>query len=277
MTRVSVLVENRASTRNVLAEHGLSLWIEHEGRNILFDTGGGRALLPNVESLGIPLEKADAVVLSHGHYDHTGGLLAALKAIGRETPVYLHPAALEPKFSLTEGKSRRIDIPEVIKECIEAYGGTVRFVEGPTEIAPGLFATGPVPRVTDYERPPKSFFLDAACTRPDPIEDDQSVYFHAGDALAVLCGCAHSGVVNTLRYTVDLTGASRLAVFGGMHLLHGSPSLIDRTIADMRALGARRFGPSHCTGIPMTAALWDRFPGECRDFGCGQSVEFPGT
>jgi len=274
MTRVTVVVENRASTRNVLSEHGLSLWIEHEGRHVLFDTGGGRTLAPNVRSLRIPLEKADAIVLSHGHYDHTGGLLEALKLIGHETPVYVHPKALESKFSKTTGTPRRINVPEVNRDCIEAYHGRVHFTEAPTEIVPGLFATGPVPRVTDYEKPPRTFFLDEACTIPDPVEDDQSIYFYTGDRLIVLCGCAHAGVVNTLRYVASLTGDRPQAVLGGMHLLNSGPDIIDRTISELRELGVTLFAPSHCTGIPMTAALWDRFPNQCRDFGCGQVVEF---
>ena len=274
MTRVAVVVENRASTRNVLSEHGLSLWIEHEDKYVLFDTGGGRALLPNVRSIGVPLEKTDAIVLSHGHYDHTGGLLDALKTIGHEVPVFLHPAALEGKFSKTAGAARRINLPEVNRTCIEAYGGMIRFVEGPTEIVPGLFATGPVPRVTEYEKPPGNFFLDEKCTIPDPLVDDQSVYFHCGGRLIVLCGCAHSGVVNTVRYVAELTGDAPSGVFGGMHLLQSSPEVIDRTIADLRDMDVSQFGPCHCTGLPMTAALWDRYPGECRDFGCGQTVDF---
>ena len=275
-TKITVLVENRAAARDVLAEHGLSLWIEHEGHNVLFDTGAGRAIRPNARARQIALDEAEAVVLSHGHYDHTGGLIQVLELAS--PPVYAHPAAFQPKFKqYTDGRVLQINREKVDEEHIRRLGSEIRHVEQPTEIVEGLFATGPVPRETDFETPPADFFLDEACTVHDTLVDDQSLYFLTEQGPIVLCGCAHSGVVNTLRYVAKLTGQAPYGVFGGMHLLNSSRDVIDRTIREMQELGVVLYGPAHCTGVGMTAVLWTTVGTNFRDFCCGDVVEFYGS
>ena len=274
-TSITVVVENRASKRDVIAEHGLAVWIQHEDHRILFDTGAGRAIMQNVAALGIDLQKADAIVLSHGHSDHTGGLLSVLKAIGRPIPVYMHPAALQPKFKKENGGSRSMNAPGVNAAALESLGAEIRFTEKPTEVVDGVFVTGQVPRIDSFEFPPEGFFLDEACTLPDIVEDDQSLFFRLDEdaAWAVLFGCAHAGVINTLDYIAELTGMRSGAVFGGMHLINSPSSRIDDTIEAMHQRGICMFGPAHCTGIGMTAALWDRYPMECRLYNTGCTVE----
>lgn len=272
-TKITVLVENRAATRDVLAEHGLSLWIEHEGHKVLYDTGTGRAIRPNARTRDIALDEAEAVVLSHGHYDHTGGLIQVLELAS--PPVYAHRAAFQPKFKKNvEGHVTQINRPKVNEENIQRLGCEIRYVDGPTEIIKGLFATGPVPRRTDFESVPKNFFLDEACNVNDTLEDDQSLYFLTERGPIVLCGCAHSGVVNTLRYVQELTDQAPYGVFGGMHLLDSGKDVIDKTIAAMQELGVVLFGPAHCTGVGMTATLWTTVGDGFRDFCCGQVIEF---
>ena len=272
-TKITVLVENRASTRDVLAEHGLSLWIEHEGHKVLYDTGAGRAIRPNARARDISLDEAELVVLSHGHYDHTGGLIQVLELAS--PAVYAHPAAFQPKFKkYAEDNVLQINRPKVNEENIRRLGSEIRYIEEPTELVEGLFATGPVPRLTDFEKTPDDFFLDEACTVPDVLVDDQSLYFHSEQGPIVICGCAHSGVINTLRYVEKLTGKSPYGVFGGMHLLNSDQTVIDKTVQAMQEMGIKLFGPSHCTGMGMTATLWNTVGDGFRDFCCGQVLSF---
>lgn len=258
---ITVLVENTARGEGMLAEHGLAFWIQIRGYRVLFDTGQGMVLTANAYKLGVPLHQADAIVLSHGHYDHTGGLAEVLKT-NRHAAVYAHPAALAAKYARkADGSAREIGIPPGSAKALRALPGRVAAIEQPTAIGGGLTATGPVPRVTDFEDPGGPFFLDPPCTRPDPLEDDQSLWFDTDQGIVVLLGCAHSGVVNTLQYVAQLTAQRPFcAVIGGMHLLDAPAERIDRTVEALRQLGVRQVAPGHCTGMAATTALQAAFP-----------------
>lgn len=273
--RVTLLAENTAYGPGLLAEHGLAYWIEIDSRRVLFDTGQGGVLMHNAFRLSVPLREVDAVVLSHGHYDHTGGLADALKTT-RPVPVYAHPAALEPKFMVDSArKSRDIGIPFPSKRAVREHAERLVETREPTSVAPGLFVTGYVPRVTDFETTGGDFFLDSDGHRPDPVEDDQSVFFDSVAGTVVLLGCAHAGVVNTLHHIRRLTNERPIhAVFGGMHLVGASQERVRRTIGELRELGIGRLGPAHCTGIAAIAALWNALPGQCISCHAGARFEF---
>lgn len=260
MSRITVLVENTAIGRGLLAEHGLSFWIEHAGHRLLFDTGQGYVLRNNADRLGIPLETADAVVLSHGHYDHTGGLADVLN-MERPPAVFLHPAALAPRYSCRPGETpREIGMPEPGVQAIRKCGGAV-WTEAPTEVCAGVYVTGPVPRQTDFENAGKPFFTDSACRDPDDFPDDQALYFAKTQGTVVILGCAHAGVVNTLRYVQKLTGGRPIhMVAGGMHLIASSTGRMDKTVEELRRISVERLMPAHCTGFPAMARLWQEFP-----------------
>lgn len=272
---ITVLVENTAGQRGTLGEHGLAWWIETGGRRLLFDTGQGTVLLGNAYKLGAPILEADAIALSHGHYDHTGGLVDALRT-RRHLPVFAHPAALEPKYARRDdGGGREIGMPPASRRALEEHAAAWMPTLEPTPLWDGLTLTGPVPRVTDFEDVGGPFFLDQACAQPDPLADDQSLFFPSDGGLVVVLGCAHSGVINTLNHVRRLCGGQPIrAVLGGMHLLGASTERIARTVEEFRRLDVALVAPGHCTGTVAVAALWNALPGRCATCRVGDRFTF---
>lgn len=274
--KITVLVENTALTADLIAEHGLSVWIESGDGCYLFDTGQGPALGMNAERLGIALERTDAVILSHGHYDHTGGLIHVMTREAGPS-VYAHPDAFEPKYACGPGGSvREIGMPHKVRELMKSRTD-IRPVRIPVEVSGSLFLTGPVPRRNDYEDSGGPFFSDAGCTSPDKFPDDQALFLDTPGGIVVLLGCAHAGVVNTLEYIRKLTAGSRIrAVMGGMHLLSAGKERMDKTITALRDLGVQEFFPAHCTGPGAVERLCREFPGRCFPFSAGTVLTLEG-
>ncbi len=135
--------------------------------------------------------------------------------------------------------------------------------------------TGEIPRQNAFENTGGRFFLDAACTRPDPLLDDQALFFDTKQGLVVLLGCGHAGVVNTLDYVRHLTGGRPIqAMLGGLHLLSANPDRMEKTIAAFRRLDIQWLAPAHCTGLPALARLWAEFPGRCCSCAVGTQLSF---
>lgn len=253
--RVTVLV-NDVAAAPLIAEHGLALWVEARGRVVLFDTGAGGALAPNARALGIDLGSADAVVLSHGHFDHGGGMPEVLRA-GAGPDVYAHPGAARAKYEVKGGRGTSIGLPPEAAARLSAIPQErMHWVSGPVELGPGIGLTGPIPRETAFEGTGGSFFLDPEGRRPDPLEDDQALWIDTPDGIVVCAGCAHAGIVNTLRCALRLSGASRIrAVVGGFHLLEAGEERMERTLQALRAVEPGCVAPCHCTGGKATARL----------------------
>ena len=272
---ITILVENTAAGRGLLGEHGLAFWIEAGHRRILFDTGQGVVLKQNAQHLEIPLASADAIVLSHGHYDHTGGLAQALK-VAPQAKVFAHPGAFQAKYQRNDdGTVRDVGMPLLNEDGVRKKAGDLIWTNQPTEICDGVFVTGEIPRISDFEDTGGPFFLDEGCQQPDPLIDDQAMFFESSLGTVVLLGCAHAGVVNTLQYIQQLTDKRPIhAVMGGMHLVNASPERIDRTVKAIRKLGVDCLAPAHCTGMVAMARLWMEYPDRCRHCGVGTTMEF---
>jgi 7,8-dihydropterin-6-yl-methyl-4-(beta-D-ribofuranosyl)aminobenzene 5'-phosphate synthase len=276
MTTITLLAENTVRGAGLLGEHGLAWWIDTGTHRVLFDTGQGMALRHNVDKLGIDLAKADAIVLSHGHYDHVSGLPDALAA-APAAELWLHPAATERKFIRSDdGRARRIST-DFIEHADFGASRTIHQITAPAEVVPGVWVTGEVPRKNDYEDVGGPFFLDEEMQRPDPIDDDMSLFLPHDGRVSVVFGCAHSGSVNTLDHIFQHTGKLPVdTLVGGLHLLAASAERMDRTVAVLRELMPRFMSFGHCTGAHAVHRLWNEFPAACHELHVGRRFEIGG-
>jgi 7,8-dihydropterin-6-yl-methyl-4-(beta-D-ribofuranosyl)aminobenzene 5'-phosphate synthase len=268
--KITVLVENTASGRGLLGEHGLSYFIEADGRRLLFDTGQGLTLLHNAKQLGVSLENLDAIALSHGHYDHTGGLMAVLD-LCQPTDLFLHPAALKLKYS----PRGEIGCPVKEEEPLKNRVRRLVWTEKPTEIFPGVSLTGAIPRNHLLEDTGGLFWQTPTGTQADLLLDDQALFLDTPAGVVVVLGCAHAGVINTLDYIAELTGQKKLhAVIGGMHLLRAGVERLRATVGALEKYEVKVLGANHCTGMAAMAYLWQNFAGECVSCSVGTRLEF---
>lgn len=269
--RLTLLADDTVSARSARGEHGLCFHIEAGERRLLFDTGQGLVLADNVRALGVDLGAVDTVVLSHGHYDHTGGLPTVLAAARAPVVVHLHPDALQPKYH----GARAIGLPPAARDALNATACRLLLSRELGEVAPGIFRTGEIPRRHAEETPEENFHLDPEGQNPDPLLDDQSLFLSTPQGTVVLLGCAHAGVVNILDHVRRLTDNRPVrAVLGGLHLGAASAVRLQWTLDSLRRIAPRLLVPMHCTGPRAIAALWREFPDACRPGGAGAVFDF---
>ena len=272
---LTLLVDNKAGT-GLEPEHGLSIWIQALGRHVLFDTGQGPALAGNASRLKKDLSHTQSLILSHGHYDHGGGIAMAL-ASAPEAEIYLHPEALVPKYSLHPSRPPRyVGLPKSALAPLESLPpGRIIRVEQPVKLNPCSGLTGPIPRRTSFEDTGGPFFLDEAGHARDWIRDDLAMWIHTSRGLVVLMGCAHAGVINTLWYVLNITGEHKLhAVIGGMHLAGAQSPRLEKTLEALGELGPELIVPCHCTGERAVKMLKKRLPGKVMEGFSGLVLEF---
>lgn len=243
--RITVLVDNAVSRPDVLTEHGLSMWIEYADKQILWDTGQSDMLLTNARTLGVDLAAADSIVISHGHYDHTGGLPAVLTVL-HKAGIYLHPAAVQMRYSRKQ-TVHPVGMPLSAAQSLKEL--PVHWIEEWKQIDAGVFLTGPIPRCSTIEDTGGAFFYDRECSMPDTIPDDQALVLQSKKGLIVVLGCAHAGVINTMDYVCLKTGTSHIyALIGGMHLINSDSQRLNRTIETFKKYDVQKIIPLHCTG-----------------------------
>lgn len=256
---------------SILAEHGFSALVrlsrEGRTRTILFDFGfSEHGASFNADALDVDLREVELLVLSHGHGDHTGGMQRLLSKIGkRGLDLVLHPAAFKPdRYLVRSGSKDRF--PRLVREDLEALGLRVVATREPLPLLGGdaLFL-GEIPRTTPFEKGmPHAFFLQDGKEARDLIEEDSSIAMRLrGKGLIVLSGCAHSGIVNTVRHAMAVTGVSRVhAVMGGFHLSGPAfEAVVEPTAEALKAIGPDYVIPCHCTGRKAMLRLEQDMPG----------------
>jgi 7,8-dihydropterin-6-yl-methyl-4-(beta-D-ribofuranosyl)aminobenzene 5'-phosphate synthase len=273
--KITILADNTVAARNARGEHGLAFSIESGENCLLFDTGQGLVLADNAHALNVDLDAVDTIVLSHGHYDHTGGLAEILRVTAGPVAVHAHPDAILPKYQQGEAGVRDIGMPAQSQEAVR--GGRCQFAASrqSAEVAPGIRTTGEIPRLHPEEAIAEPFCRDPEGRETDPLLDDQALFMGTAEGTAVLLGCAHSGIINTLDYIQSLTDGKPIrAVLGGMHLRSATEERMGWTIRELRRFNINTLVPMHCTGQRAAATLWAAFPHVCQAGGAGTVFEF---
>lgn len=237
--KVTVLAENTACRENVTAQHGLSLYLETEGKTILFDMGQDDTFLRNAESLGIDLSKVDMAVISHGHYDHGGGLEAFLQ-VNEKAPVYIHGLAFGDHFNGTE---KYIGLNQKLREHPRLI-----FTKGSRRLSENLQLTdcndlGWHSQLWGLHRREGDVLL------PDPFEHEQYLEVAEGEKRILISGCSHKGIINIAwHFRPDV-------LIGGFHLSKLEDPDALKSIADRLLYGNTVYYTGHCTGEKQFAQL----------------------
>jgi len=259
--QITTLSENTAGRVNLLAEWGLSILIEADDYQILLDTGLSFSAAYNAITLGIDLSHMDKIVFSHGHFDHTGGLLHILKMLSGTVEVIAHPDIWTLKYARRpEREEQYIGVP-FPREAAETLDASFNLTREPVWISENIVTSGEIPMITEYEKiDPMLYVKEKGEFKPDPLWDDQALFLKSERGLIIILGCAHRGIINTIRHAQKLTGVESIyAVIGGTHLISASPQRMDSTIAELLSFNVQKLGVSHCTGLPASAILAHMF------------------
>lgn len=273
--RITILCENSVGPiSGTLGEHGFSALIEpSDGDPLLFDTGQGLTLLHNARRMNKNLANVRQVVISHGHYDHAGGLKPLLLESGPKM-VYGHPAIFSPRYRIKDtGECYPITMPAG-REELEAAGATFDLSREFRAVASGMYLTGEVPRVTDFETGDQGLYCDCTGQELDTTPDDQSLLIETGKGLVLVLGCCHAGLINTLEHVAYMTGRRDIyAVIGGTHLGFCSQEQMGKSVEVLRSLGIKKLAAGHCTGFAASARLSREMPKEFQVAMVGYTLE----
>ena len=256
---ITLLVDNQAGD-GLIAEHGLSMWLEYQGLHILFDTGQSCVLEKNARKLGIDLNHADVLVLSHGHYDHTGGIPCVLGRNDR-TEVYCHPGITRQRYVIRDGKPRSIQISAPSLSAISNHpGNKLHWTPEKTMLNDRIGITGSIPRTTAFEDTGGPFYLDTEGKHEDDIGDEIALWIETTRGLVICLGCSHPGMINTLNFICSETGIQDIyAIVGGFHLNSAGKQRIQKTIDALQTFSPENIIPCHCTGEYAMKAMAQHF------------------
>ncbi|GLI55354.1 MBL fold hydrolase [Propionigenium maris DSM 9537] len=255
---VVTLIENLVYKGGLKGEHGLSFLIKTREHKILFDAGQSRALLDNARALGEDLKDVDFIILSHSHYDHTGGLEKVLE-INKNARIIMKRSILEEKYSNSSGSMKEIGFK--LRGRYREYPNEFILLDGDYNLRDGIRVVGDIGKYSDFEGTQEGLFVkeEDKYVR-DRFSDELFLIVEKDDKLNIITGCSHRGIINILRSAMDKTGIERInLLLGGMHLSgmkiqdkdlrEENDDRLLRTIQEMKKIDIERIYTNHCTGI----------------------------
>jgi 7,8-dihydropterin-6-yl-methyl-4-(beta-D-ribofuranosyl)aminobenzene 5'-phosphate synthase len=262
----------------IIGEHGLSILIERGEDRLLFDTGQGMSLLRNASSLGKDLSQVARVALSHGHYDHTGGLADFLDLSPHAT-VFAHPDVFIERLARFESpagpQTMSIGIP-FAREDLEKKGARFDLSPALREIAPGITFTGEIPRPEGWKTWDNRLVVrDGDDFRLDPFLDDASLVLDTDQGPVLVLGCAHAGLHAIVDHVRDKTGIDHFhAILGGTHLGAGTKDDWEKALDLLESCRVEKIATSHCTGFHAASFLACQLGDRVSPAAAGVSFEF---
>lgn len=259
------LVENKTDNPGILAEHGLSVYIEADGKKILFDAGATDLVIRNAAQMGIDLASVDFAAVSHGHYDHTGGFPAFCR-MNEKAPLYIHKNAFRKSFGLEDGKpEKEISAIRWTEEEMALLQDRLILTDGPVYLTENIGITGTVPYADGF-MPTEQFYYydDAGQMVTDDMSHEQCLVIRQPEGLYIFSGCSHRGVISALNAGKAMFPGERVAaLIAGMHLYSASEEDRCRVVGQVEAEGLDKIMPVHCTGIKAICDLKAKLADAC--------------
>ena len=262
--KITTLIENMPDAEEQLIyEHGFSVFLEVDGLRLLFDTGQSGRFVENAKALGVDLSETDLVILSHGHYDHTGGVPALLDKLEKKTPFYVGKEFFLPKYKLLEDGSWKYNGNPFEKAliCGENSPVELNFVDNnATWLTNRLVLLKNFSRVTAYEEVNSKFFIKTETGyEPDLFMDEISLGICTEEGLVLVVGCSHAGIINIVEHVKRELGLPITAVIGGTHLVEAGEQRLIQTVQAIKRHGIQTIAVSHCTGEAGMSILKEEF------------------
>ena len=271
--KLTVLSENRVDNPLLIAEQGLSIYIESGNYKVLFDTGQEKAICHNAVHLGLNMRDLNYIILSHGHYDHGGGLYQYLNKY-HDATIISHPSVFNKKYLKIDEDKKYLGLNFTLDE-MKNLGGHFIFKSKAFEFIPNFFYSGEINRITEYENIEEEYIeriLESDIH--DELHDDSALYIKTLKGLIILLGCGHAGVINTIKHGMRVTNMRKVhAVIGGMHLKKASDEKIEQIVTGLNEIDIERIIPLHCTGFRAISRLISEFGDKVILFNVGDTLQ----